>query len=81
MPKRPKKSDLDTVPRDKIEIQPVTPITVPETHRLFRLTPVGEDLAQPHLQIALVASDSETEARALAASHDPFGRPWTDERK
>lgn len=45
------------------------------------LTPVGEDFAQPHRRLPLVAIDNEIEARALAASRDPFGQPWTDERK
>jgi hypothetical protein len=54
-------------------------ITVPETNRLYRLTPVFEDLSRPHRQIALVPADNENDARALATAADALGRDWRDE--
>jgi hypothetical protein len=65
---------------DVVEIVPKEPVLVPETTRLFRLTPTEENLAQAHRQIAIVAADEEVQARSLAAAHDPFGRDWSNER-
>ncbi len=77
MPKLPQKPRTENL----VEIKPIAPVVVPQTRSLYRLTPVGEDLAQPHRQIALVAAETEQDARLLASVHDPFGRPWGDERK
>ncbi len=63
---------------DPLELAPAVPHVVAETMRLFRLTPVGNDLAMPYRQIALVAADTEDQARQLAAAYDPFGRDWTN---
>ena len=64
---------------DKIaEIQPTHPVNVPQTNAVYRLIPAASDTAQPR-QIAVVAAESEGRARALATSHDPFGRDWRDE--
>lgn len=54
-------------------------ITVPETNRVYRLTPVFEDLSRPHRPIALVPADNENDARAMATAADAFGRNWRDE--
>lgn len=59
-----------------LELAPAAPHQVAETTRLFRLSPVGNDLSIPHRQIALVAAETEDQARELACSYDPFGRDW-----
>ncbi len=51
-----------------------------ETRQLYRLTPSADDLAQRSRQIAIIAAQSEDEARAFAAAADPFGRDWLSER-
>lgn len=61
---------------DPLELAPAVPHVVAETTQLIRLTPVGEDLGVPFRQIALVAADTEDQARQLAAAYDPFGRDW-----
>lgn len=63
---------------DPLELAPTVPHIVAETTRLIRLTPVGNDLAMPYLQIALVATGTEDQARQLATAYDPFGRDWTN---
>ena len=64
---------------DKIvEIQPTHRVNVPQTNTLNRLIPATSDTARSR-QIAVVAAESEARARALATSHDPFGRDWRDE--
>ena len=63
---------------DPLELAPTVQHVVAETTRLIRLTRVGNDLAMPYRQIALVAADTEDQARQLAAAYDPFGRDWTN---
>jgi hypothetical protein len=52
------------------------PVIVAETHRMFRLTPMFDDLLKSSRQIALVPADSEEEARRIATLADPLGRDW-----
>ena len=52
---------------------------VPETIRLYRLTPVARDLAQPARQSAIVAAETEADARAFAVASDPFGLDWKNQ--
>lgn len=80
MAKRPSRRVIPR-PESEIELAPIKPVSVPETQKLYRLRPVSKDLAQPHRQIALIAAETEQEARALATVHDPLGRPWLDDRK
>ncbi|WP_424631318.1 hypothetical protein [Bradyrhizobium sp. SYSU BS000235] len=61
---------------DILELAPTVPHQVAETKRLIRLVPIGNDLTSSYRQIALVAAETEAEARQLAASYDPFGRDW-----
>lgn len=63
-----------------VELEPTVPHQVPETRQLIRLTPVGNDLSKPHRQIALVAADTENQARQLATTCDPFGHDWMDDK-
>jgi hypothetical protein len=64
---------------DKLEIQPARPVEVSETRRLFRLTPAADnDLTRSSRQVAIVAADTEDEARQIASKHDAFGRDWRD---
>lgn len=63
-----------------VELAPTVPYQVVETKRLIRLAPMGHDLSTPYRQIALVAAETEDEARQLAASYDPFGRDWKNVR-
>jgi hypothetical protein len=51
-------------------------ITVPETNRLYRLTPAAHDLSRPSRQIALVPAETEEDARRMATMADPMGRDW-----
>src|SRR5882757_201952 len=44
------------------EIATQIPVVVPETFRLFRLTPATDDLAPPHRQSAIVAAENEQQA-------------------
>jgi len=50
------------------EVTQAAPFTVRETRRLYRL--------RAERFIAVVAADTEDEARALAAAYDPFGGNW-----
>jgi hypothetical protein len=62
---------------DKQEIVPEQAIEVRETRKLFRPTPAAPgDLSRSSRQAAIVAADTEDEARQIASMHDPFGRGW-----
>ncbi len=61
------------------EVASRTPVRVPETHRLYRLTPHVNDLARGPRRIAVVAAETEAQARALAQACDPFGCDWISE--
>jgi hypothetical protein len=63
---------------DKLEILPDRAIEVRETRTLFRLAPAAADLNQSSRQVAVVAADTEDEARQIAWKHDVFGRNWRD---
>lgn len=53
MPKEPKKSKISPGKGDDVlEVTPVAPIQVAQTRQLYRLTPITENLAQPHRQTA-----------------------------
>src|SRR5262249_48846969 len=71
----PVKSDTS---EEVLEVTPTVPHQVAETRSLIRLTPIGSDLSTSYRQIALVAADTEDEARQLACAYDPFGRDWTN---
>jgi hypothetical protein len=61
---------------DKLEIVPERTVEVRETRKLFRLAPTADkDLGR---KVAIVAADTEDEARHIAAMHDVFGRSWRD---
>ncbi|OYU91857.1 MAG: hypothetical protein CFE29_03120 [Bradyrhizobiaceae bacterium PARB1] len=53
------------------------PVIVPETNRLWRLTP-ALNLLEKSRQIAIVPGETEDDARALATTADPLGRNWKD---
>ncbi|MEH2508912.1 hypothetical protein V1291_000266 [Nitrobacteraceae bacterium AZCC 1564] len=72
---RPVKSDTNEN-ENTLELTPTVPHEVAETTRLIRLTPIGNDLSMPHRQVALVAAETEDQARQLAYAYDPFGRDW-----
>ena len=64
---------------DKLEIVPERTVEVRVTRKLFRLAPVADnDLGRSSRQVAIVAADTEDEARQIAAMHDAFGRDWRD---
>jgi hypothetical protein len=64
---------------EKLEIVPDRTIEVRETRKLFRLAPASEhDLTRSSRQVAIVAADTEDEARLIASMHDAFGRDWRD---
>jgi hypothetical protein len=64
---------------DKLEIVPDGAIEVRETRTLFRLAPIAaNDLSRSSRQVAIVAADTEDEARQIASMHDAFGRDWRD---
>jgi hypothetical protein len=64
---------------DKLEIQADQAVDVRETRRLFRLAPAAnDDLSRSSRQVAIVAADTEDEAREIASLHDAFGRNWRD---
>src|SRR5437588_7060029 len=50
------------------KVKRATPFTVRETRRVYRL--------RAERFIAVVAADTENEARALAAAYDLFGGDW-----
>ena len=64
--------DDDPVP----EIAAV-PVQVPETNRLWRLTP-AMNLFEKSRQIAIVPAETEDDARTIATTADPIGRNWRD---
>jgi hypothetical protein len=53
------------------------PVLVPETNRLWKLTP-ALNLLKKSRQIAIVAAETEDDARAIATTADPMGRNWRD---
>jgi hypothetical protein len=62
---------------DKLEIVPEQTVEVRETRKLFRLTPAADnDVSRP--QVAIIAADTEDEARQIALKQDVFGRDWRD---
>jgi hypothetical protein len=64
---------------NKLEIVPDRTVEVRETRTLFRLAPAAEnDLSRSSRQVAIVAADTEDEARQIASKHDAFGRDWRD---
>jgi len=65
---------------DEDEFQEVTGAarSVAETNRLFRLSPVTGDPAQTSIPSAIIAAETEDDARAIAAKADPMGRDWND---
>lgn len=59
---------------DKLEIVPERTVEVRETRTLFRLTPATDnDLSRSSRKVAVVAADTEDEARQIASMHDAFG--------
>ena len=66
---------------EKLEIIPERAVEVRETRTLFRLAPAAEDdLGRSSRQIAIVAADTEEEARQIASMHDAFRRDWRNPR-
>ena len=66
---------------EKLEIAPERAVEVREMRKLFRLAPAADsDLGRSSRQIAIVAADTEEEARQIASMHDAFGRDWRDPR-
>ena len=60
-----------------LEVAPERPVQVCETGILFRLTATAANSPGPSgSHVALVAADSEDEARRIAFLHDAFGRDW-----
>jgi hypothetical protein len=56
-------------------------MSLSETRTLFRLAPVADnDLGRSSRPIAIVAADTEEDARQIASMHDAFGRDWRDPR-
>jgi hypothetical protein len=53
------------------------PHTVPETNRLFRLSPTMEN-PEINKQMAIVAAETAEDARSFASKADPLGRNWND---
>jgi hypothetical protein len=51
-------------------------VDVRETTSLFRLARVASDLSRSSRLVAIVAADTQVEAREIAAKHDVFGRDW-----
>jgi hypothetical protein len=66
---------------ERLEIAPERAVEVRETRTLFRLAPAADnDLGRSSRQIAIVAADTEEEARQIASMRDAFGRDWRDPR-
>ena len=66
---------------ERLEIAPERAVEVRETRTLLRLAPAADnDLGRSSRQIAVVAADTEEEARQIASVHDAFGRDWRDPR-
>jgi hypothetical protein len=53
-------------------------VEVAETNRLYRLSPATDDLAQTSRRIAIVAAETEDEARSFVTKADPLGRDWNN---
>jgi hypothetical protein len=71
--------DEDKPDEGTLEIVPERAVEVRETRTLFRLAPSStNDLSRSSRQLAIVAADTEDEARQIASSHDAFGRDWRD---
>ena len=51
---------------EPIEVPSPPSMTVPETHRLFRLVPAVVDYLKQSMQTALVPADNEDDARRIA---------------
>jgi hypothetical protein len=58
---------------DKLEILPERTVEVRETRTLFRLAPAETNLSRSSQQVAIVAADTEDEARQIASLHDAIG--------
>jgi hypothetical protein len=72
-------ADEDEFDEGKLEIVPERAVEVRETRTLFRLAPcLTNDLSRSSSQLAIVAADTEDEARKIASTHDAFGRDWRD---
>jgi hypothetical protein len=54
-----------------VELRPSQPLAIRETQRLYRLKSARF--------LAIVAADTEAEARSLAARHDAFRGDWCNE--
>lgn len=54
------------------------PIAVPETKLVFRLEPTN---AANGRYVAMIAAESEVQARRFAADSDPFGAEWENPSK
>jgi hypothetical protein len=66
---------------ERLEIVPERAVEVRETRTLFRLAPAAaNDLGRSSRPIAIVAADTEEDARQIASMHDAFGRDWRDPR-
>jgi|ERR1700726_3841340 hypothetical protein len=66
---------------ENLEVVPDRAIEVRVTRTLFRLAPAADDdLGRSSRQIAIVAADTEEEARHIASKHDAFGRDWRNPR-
>jgi hypothetical protein len=66
---------------ENLEIVPERDVEGRETRTLFRLGPAADkNLGRFSRQIAIVAADTEEEARQIASMHDAFGRDWRDPR-
>jgi hypothetical protein len=53
------------------------PVMVPETSRLWKLTP-ALNLLEKSRQIAIVSAENEDDARDFATTADPMGHNWRD---
>src|ERR1700752_197165 len=66
---------------EKLEVVPERAAEVRETRTLFRLTPAADDdPGRSSRQIAIVAADTEEEARQIPSMHDAFGCDWRNPR-
>lgn len=72
------KAPSDAQPDEIVEVQPTRPVIVSQTNTLYRIVPAANDTKRSR-QIAVVAAESEAQARSLATTHDPFGRDWKNE--
>jgi hypothetical protein len=64
---------------EKLEVVPERVVEVRKTRTLFCLAAAADnDLGRSSSQIAIVAADTEGEARQIAFKQDGFGRDWRD---